>query len=461
MAIVFGLWAFSATGTLIEKDAYQNLSMAYNLVHHGVMSMDTDRAPEKLRPSRYREPLPIWVTAAYLRVFDDRLGDKPLNALLEGPDAQLLKHTNVPWSLLLLGLVALSALHITGSKWMSGLAVLLTYWPLVEHYDELYTEIPGAALLVLVSYMSWRVMKEKRARDFFGAGLAFGALILTKASFLYVAIALIFIYAGFELFLSRDAMARRTLFRSVALAIVGTIIVVAPWMLRNQLQFGSPSIADRGGLVLLTRAIKNQMTHEEYIGAFYVYAPYVLRGPIGFITGFKNEDVHAGGRLERLRRNANVDHDDAAADEGRLQDVISYYYRAKAMRTPILAQLNTAEHPNALAEADAQLQKEAIRMIKAHPGDHLAMILPFMVRGAFYMFPVFCFMLIYAWRRRDTALVAYVLPSLGLICFYALVSHFIMRYADPSAPIMSICGVVLLHHWLEKRRVRRLQPAPA
>ena len=456
--LVFGLWAFKATGTLIDKDAYQNLSMAYNLVHHGILSLDTDRPPEALRPSRYREPLPILTLAAYLRVFDARLGDKPLEALLEGPDAKLLKHSNAPWALLLLAVVALTAWQMTGSKWMTGVAILLSYWPLSTHYDELYTEIPGAALLAIVSYLLWRVTKERRPLHCFGTGLAFGALILTKASFLYVAIMLVVIYAGFELYTARDPARRRTLLRSVALIVAGTAIVISPWMVRNQIHFGSPQIADRGGLVLLTRAIKNQMTPEEYVGAFYVYVPYVLREPVGLVTGFKNEDVHAGGRLERLRRRANIENDEPAADEGRLEDVISYYYRAKAMRTPILAELNAAGHPNALAEADAILQKKAIEMIKADPWKHLAMTLPFMFRGAIFMFPFFSLMLIYAWRRRDAALAAYILPSYGLIWFYALVSHFILRYADPSAPIVAVCAVVLLHQWLEKRRLKRAGP---
>ncbi|HKY03075.1 MAG TPA: hypothetical protein VJM53_11040 [Burkholderiales bacterium] len=451
-AVVFGLWALKATGTLIDKDAYQNLSMAYNLVHHGTMSLDTDRRPEELRPSRYREPLPVLTTAAYLRVFDARLGGKPMEALLEGPNAKLLKHSNAPWALLLLGVVALTALQMTGSKWMAGLAIVLSYWPLSTHYDELYTEIPGAALLAIVSYLIWRVMKDRRALNFFGTGLAFGALILTKASFLYVAIVLIVLYACFELYYWRDSGRRRVLFRSIALTVAGTVIVIAPWMVRNQIHFGSPQIADRGGLVLLTRAIKNQMTAEEYVGAFYVYAPYFLREPIGFVTGFKNADIHAGGPLERLRRNANIENDEPAADEGRLKDVISYYYRAKATRAPILAALNAAGHPNPLAEADAQLQKEAIQRIKADPGKHLVMTLPFMFRGAIFMFPFFCVMLIYAWRRREIPLIGYVLPSFGLICFYALVSHFIMRYANPSAPIVAVCAVVLLHQWLEHRR---------
>lgn len=455
-ATLLGLCALIPSGAQVEKDAFQNLSMAYNLVHHGVMSIDTETDPEALRPSRYREPLPVLVIAAFLVAFEDELGNQSLFDLSDGKGAKLLKYSNLLWGALLLAVVALSTWHLTGSRWMAGWAILLSYWPLNLHYDELYTEVPAAALIALVSYLCWRALLLRRRWLFFALGLSFGALLLTKASFLYVAMALVMIYIGAELYFGRTPERRRALLVAVVTTIAGTVVLLAPWMIRNQIELGSPNIADRGGAVLMTRAVKNGMTWHEYIGSFYVYAPYPLRPLTGWLTGHKPRDLEAGGDLERLRRRAN-EGDLLAAEEGRIEDCISYYYRAKAMRAPLVAKLTAEGHPNPIPEADAMLQDEAIRMILADPLKHIAMIVPFIYRGALFMFPFFCFMLFYAWRRRDGPLAAFVLPSLGLIGFYGVFSHFIPRYADPSAPVVAVCIVVLVHRWWEKRKKLRAE----
>ncbi|HKO88592.1 MAG TPA: glycosyltransferase family 39 protein [Burkholderiales bacterium] len=449
--IVLGIWFLKPSGTLIEKDAEQNLAMAYNLRHYGIMSLDTDRASSALRPSRYREPVPVLVLSGYLLALDPLFDDTRFTELLRGGNAKLLKYSNVLWGALLIWVMVLTTRQLGMPNWMAALAVLLGHLPLVAHYDTLYSEVSGAALIALASFLCFLAVKTRRAIHFLAAGLSFGLLILTKASFLYVAIALLVIYVAYALIRADDRRQRGVAMTSAILVVVGTVLIVAPWMLRNQMQFGSPNLADRGGLVLMTRAVKNGMTRDEYIGAFYAYAPRVLQAPMGWLTGHRPKDLRAGGSLERLKRGANLS-DEKAAAEGRVDDTVSYYWRAKAMRAPLLAKFEAEGHHNPLAAADAQLQKEAMAMIKANPRDHAAMTLPFMWRGAPFMFPFFLFMLFYAWRRRDVPLAAYVLPTLGLIGFYAVLSHFIPRYAEPNAPIAAICFVLLLHRW-RKRKV--------
>ncbi|HKY03076.1 MAG TPA: glycosyltransferase family 39 protein [Burkholderiales bacterium] len=447
--IVGAIWIGAPSDALIEKDAEQNLAMAYNFTHYGVMSLDTDRAPENLRPSRYREPLPVLLLSGYLLALDPVLDGDSFDELLRGTNARWLKYSNILWGALLVATIFLTARTLRLPPWFAALALLLAHIPLAEHYGTLYSEIAGAALIALASYVALLAVRDRRLTLFFLAGLSFGALMLTKASYFYVAIVLVLLYLGYALY-GRDTAKRGFAWQSTALLILGIAVVVAPWMIRNQMQFGSPSIADRGGLVLITRAVKNEMTAEEYVGTFYAYAPRWLQWPIGALTGFKSEDVRAGGRLERLKRGANSA-DELAGEEGRVDDAISYYWRAKAMRAPKLAAHEAAGHPNPLAAADAELKQDAIEMIKANPGDHLKLTLPFIWRGAPFMLPFLLVILVYAWRRRDAPLAAYVVPSLGLIGFYAALSHFIPRYAEPNAPVVAICAVLLLHRWLEAR----------
>ena len=447
--VVLACWLLVPDGELIEKDAEQNLAMAYNFAHHGVMSLDTDRAPEKLRPSRFREPIPVWLLSGSLLALDPVLEGDRFDQLLNGTNARWLQYSNIFWDAILIAGILLTARTLKLPTWCAALAVVLAHLPLIDDFESLYSEIAGAALIAFASYFALVAVRDRRLTQFFVAGLSFGALALTKASFFYVAIALTLTYLGFALYTGDRAKA----WKSTVLLILGTVVVIAPWMLRNQLQFGSPSIADRGGLVLITRAVKNGMTTEEYKGTFYAYAPYWLQGPMGALTGYKPEDVRAGGSLERLKRRANPS-DELASDEGRINDAISYYYRAKAMLAPKLAAYEAAGNPNPLGAADAELKEEAIEMIKAHPGDHFKLILPFIWRGAPFLFPFFLGILVYAWRRRDAPLAAYVLLSLGMFGFYAVLSHFIPRYGEPNAPIAAICAVLLLHRWLEARATK-------
>lgn len=67
--------AFLASGSLASRiknkhitgDAHGNLVMAFNLAHHGIIS-SAELPDETLVPSDYREPLPLFFLAAYIRM---------------------------------------------------------------------------------------------------------------------------------------------------------------------------------------------------------------------------------------------------------------------------------------------------------------------------------------------------------------------------------------------------------
>lgn len=443
--VVVETWVEEPTIQRLSPDQEQNLVLAYNVRHHGVFSVDEDRTPDALRPSRYREPLPVLALAGYLFVADPLLGDLPINDLTEVENLKILKYSNIPWSALMLVAMLLTARRLQLPIWATALAVLLTFFCLDEWHSRLYTEVPAAALIALASYLAFVAIQERRLFHFFAAGLSFGLLVLTKTSFFYVAIVLLLIYIGYALLQAKGRAQRRFVFSSAVLMGIGTILVVGPWMLRNQIQFSSPNLSDRGGIVLLERAVKNGMTQEEYAGTFYSYAPWYFRKPIGALTGHKPEDLLSGGKLERLDRYVNQDADRQARAEGRFNDIVSYHHRVVAIYGSKLAAMNAAGHPDPRGAADAELKREAIAMIKAHPLDHIAMTLPFLWRGAPYMAPFLIGVLIYAWRRRDAPLAAYLLPTLGIFAFYAAFSHFIPRYADPNVPVAAICFALFLH----------------
>ena len=442
-----GIWFGTATGFPIERDAYENLTAAYNLAHHGVMSIQDDNSLAQLQPSEYREPLPIIALAGYIAALDSYFGDKPLAQLPTGNDARVLKYSNIPWAVLLSLVVFGSIVRYTDSYALAALGTIAVHLNLAYQYDFLYSEIAAAALLALASYVYAEALRYRRLLAVFGAGLCFGALALTKAATLYVCVVLFAAIAAigiWRVIRSHDAF----LLKSSLLLVFGMALVVAPWMARNYVHFSAVSMNSRGGQVLLTRAVKNDMTAEEYRGAWYAYAPRPLRWITGEVTGFDKSDLEAGGRLQRLMRFVS-ERDRPAIAAGRPDEAVSYYAKVSAMYTE-LAKARDAGVGS--LDVDSQLKQRALGMIAAEPLKHLATIPLFLWRGAPYTFAILLVCALYACARRAWWLLAYLAPAMGLVMFYAVLTHFIPRYAEPMVPIAAVCFALLAHAAMQRMR---------
>lgn len=441
-ASLAGIWFGTPSGFPIERDAYENLTAAYNLANHGVISIQDDNSVTSLEPSDHREPLPIIALAGYIAALDSYFGDKPLAALQTGDDARVLKYSNIPWAVLLSLVVFASIVRFTHSYALAALGTIAVHLNLAGQYDFLYSEIAAAALLALASLTFAGGLQRQRLLIVFAAGLCFGAMALTKAAFLYVcavlipAIAVLGLWRYFRL---RDLF----LLKASLMLVLGMVFVVGPWMARNYAHFDTLSVSGRGGIVLLTRAMKNDMTDEEYRGAWYAYAPRPLRWITGELTGFEKADLQDGGRLERLMRFVS-ERDRPAIAAGRPDEAVSYYARVAAMRTE-LENARAADSATTTLEVDGELKRRALGMIAAAPLDHLAAIPLFLWRGAPYTFALLLACALYACVRRTWWLLAYVAPAMGLVMFYATLTHFIPRYSEPMSAIASVCFAILLH----------------
>lgn len=448
------LWIDRPTGYPIEFDAYENLTAAYNLAHHGVMSIE-DAPGAQLQPSEHREPLPIIALAGYIAALDPVLGDKPLAQLASGPDARVLKYSNMPWALLLALLVYGTVLRYVGSHGWAALATLAVHYQLAYQYDFLYSEFAAAALLALTSLMAALAVERRRLSLAFVTGLCFGALTLTKAAFFYVALVLVVCFVAWGVW-QRLRVDDGYALRAAPLLALGFALVVAPWMVRNYLHFDTVKLSGRGGIVLLTRALKNNMTDEEYRGAWFAYAPRPLRAVVGKLTGFDKHDLEDGGRLMRLVRFASA-RDRPAMAAGEPDDAVSYYARANAMRGE-LERTHLAANDVAI---DATLKRRALDMILADPLAHAAAVPLFLWRGAPYTFCILLAAGVYALARRRRWLFVYVMPAMGMVLFYAALSHFIPRYAEPMLPIAAVAFVVLADAALRTCRARMQAPLRA
>jgi hypothetical protein len=218
-------------------------------------------------------------------------------------------------------------------------------------------------------------------------------------------------------------------------------------MYRNHVQLGSAHISQRAGVVLMYRAIYDQMTPTEYRGTFYVWAPQRLQGALGPLLGFSPADLGRGGRLQRL--NDDVDSAFAAEDlaaerAGAPERTLSYYRQARAEREKLETQLASLGPARSEIEADDRLKARATQIVLEHPWRELGLTVSFLWRGATLAFPFLVFALCVALRRRRDDLLLFAVPAFGTVMLYALFTHFIARYDFASLEVALVAIVAAL-----------------
>jgi hypothetical protein len=441
----------------VIHDAWQNLTLAYNLSHHGVMSLSHDSAD--LAPSSRREPLPVAFLAFHMASVEALYGKMTLEGYEKGLGTGRLKVSNVFWAALLAYSVFASIVRLSGSFVLAGAGTLVANLMEVQYFNNLLTEPHAAALLTLASYLGIVAVSRRHALYFGVAGIGFGALALTKASGFYVTIVLAVLLLGWSLWqLSWPTRERSVRIPSVIGFVLGVALTTGPWMLRNYVLLDSMEIVGEAApVVLMVRAAKNKMSWTEYRGSFYAWAPNeLLRKAASALSGFTEADLGRGGRLERFNRSSDSEFyasDMEAARAGRPEDAVSYVKVAQAEKTKLKREL--VAHGYSPINAERQLHRRVIRQILGEPLKHIAMTVPFLWRGAGLIFPALALVACYAAGARRSDLMVYILPVLGLVFFYALATHFHPRYGHPLLPV-TIVGVLVLSHAVVRHWINRL-----
>jgi hypothetical protein len=434
-------------GSTVTKDAAQNVRMAVNLDHQGIVSLDTS-AP--YRPSMYREPLPIATSAAAVALADSILGPAPYTAYLDGARVEIIKYQNVPWLLLIWATAAATLRLFTKSFYLGLFGGILAVIPFlsttnIDAVNDLYTELPATALLGLASYLLMLAVTGGRAWKSAACGACFGLLVLTKASFLYVFLGLL---AALSLTFFRTPAEWRKCSLRAGLMAASFALVIVPWIGRNVHEFGQARISERGGLAIYTRALMNQMSREEYRGTFYFWARPAIRPFIGSLLGFTPADLGPGGRLARLNTDPGAEayQSDLAAElAGRPQDAVSFYRRGRAERERLETQFEQSGAPDPDVASDTAMASAGAAMVKSDLLSDLALTIPLLWRSAPLIFPTLLLAFGYAlWVRRD-ALLLYTFPGIAYLSFYALVTPFEPRPAVITRALAVVAIFTVLH----------------
>ncbi|MDO8903941.1 hypothetical protein [Hydrogenophaga sp.] len=476
MLLLAGYWSLLAgqhiSTSNIKGDAGQNLQIAVHLYQHGEFSMASTAG---FQPTNFREPLPIVVTALYLKASGRNHDYMTLDNLRSGEPARFVKLHNLGW--VFLGLIATWLLfnELTTSRWAGGLAAgsaFIFFFNNPYVVDSLYTELVTGVLMTGTSYLMLLAGRRQKGSLWLATGVGLGLLCLTKSAFLYISLVTIVVLATVML-LQRGARARPWL--AAGFMTLGLICTTAPWMIRNQLLFDSAEISSgRSGWVLYKRALLNRITPEEFRLAFTLFGPRLYQDLVaGTSLAITPEDAKLRtGRVSRLYagRSEFSGDDMRAQGAGDPDRAVTLYRKTSAMYIKLSREMEQAGDPHPTYAADRALQAIALPMLKEEPLAHLKLSILMFWRGMWSIPPqlqipllpegrwrsgfievinalgVLALLGCFVWGmlQRNVRLLAFTMLPVMMMAFYTLLSQNLPRFFAPTQPIMLVALLLLV-----------------
>lgn len=442
----------------LVSDSQQSTFLAYHLLTDGFHSMDG------VTPSNFREPVISFLNALNIARLQPEKNQIAKEQLISDPELILeMTKLNLVYLFLMYGLSYVLARKLQLPRFLASVAAFIPvffFTFFTSYITSVNSDLPAAVLLLLFSIFFLKYLEDRKKKDLIISSLILAFLTLTKAVFLYLFILFIPSILIFQLCFAKERIFPNWL--SLGLFLISFAIPVGSWILRNYIQMGTTSISDRGGEVLLIRAIKNQMSDEEYWGGYYAYAPEVLQtGFFERFLGYRQEDLLDGGSLQRLNR--GLKGDSLSMAEGRFEEVKSYLRIAQLEHRGLTnyygASLDT-DNP------DEGSKSKALNLIFTHPLNHLKASFLFGWRGIWFykgrhFIPVLMTFLMYMslfvlfvrsiWKKDLRLFLITILPIFYFL-FHAIWTHFIPRYSGIFVPLLSV--VFILSFFLVVKKVR-------
>lgn len=434
LALAGGLalvWALAAPGEkpVLTDDEQANAQAAIHLARHGVFSHAPGvNAPA---PDAFREPGYAAFVATVWHLAGSEVPMRPAGLAAGDARARDAVRPVQRAQRLLLALAALGAAAAVG--WAGGrsgptvaavaaFALVALSPALARSADRFASEALAAPLATALACGLAALVERPSNLRALVAGLVAGALALVKAAFPPLAVALALCL---PLLLGGHRGRHRVAFAGVFLA--AALLLPGLWIARNAATLGHATLADRGGVVLLTRAELGVDVEREGTGAaLAVWTPW----PLG-ATAADGES-----RLERW----------SWRGEG---GAASPFVRAMARRDALIR-----ETGDPLA-ADARLRREALAALGAAPGRWLRATVPVAWRSLFaerspawlrpfdaalpigLLLALGAFLaLIHALRGADRPALALLLPVTAAYLFAVLATEGLPRFQQPSLPIL-------------------------
>ncbi len=451
-----------------KKDGKQNYCAAANLYVFGVLSNDCNdvegapsAAPE---PSMKREPGTPALVALTFALTD---GDRDVRACVATSPEWCKTLRTRERMLLLLPFLALVLLvyfagyDITANATLAASAALCAAFGtgLIEGSMAFLTEPPAAVLLLLVAWMLYRVVRQRRPMvSALVGGIALGLLALTKAVYFYFVPVL-----GLLALVSLAFRSRRSAAAGALVIVLIAALASSVWIYRNHELFESNAIAGRDAHVLSIRAAFTTMTWPQYWAGYLAFTPKL--GPkLIDLLGLNPANVAVYDRKNPRSLEAGGDKElDTGSDssDGNRQQT-----RGQALTTLV-------EHwPMELALVPLTIYRSAFLPVgsNSHHGEQgswpmrmvrlLSLTLATVI--AMSMMPAFFLNVVVDLWRLNFARLAFHLPALYTVGVHSVLTHYIPRY---NLPLFGVFAVELClaatFLWASVARTGARRPQPA
>ena len=216
---------------VVGHDAFEYNKLAVNILKHREFSTVVN---ETLVPESFRTPgYPLFV-AIILALFKVPIAVAVIQSILAGITA------------VMAGSIVYRALNARIAAWAGivfAVEPITAYYSVLMLSETLFTFLLFSVICILIQDVSYQ--KRLTRSGIAGALLGLAVLVRPIAAFLIP-----IIVVGLWIVLKRRETLRRVL--SVTLVfIVGYVVVVSPWLIRNNAVFGRPSISSLGAYNLL------------------------------------------------------------------------------------------------------------------------------------------------------------------------------------------------------------------
>ena len=253
-------------------DAVRYLDYALNLYQHGVFGLSAPGDAAAPSPARANTPLyPAFLAGVF------HLGETPPEQLrcflLPGDPDCVYSFGGVRAAQAAIAVTALALIWFAGGivtggaagAWASALCAALS-GQFSYYANALLTENLSILLCALLTVCLCMTARGS-VRWFFTLGLSAGLLAMTRPEFVYLAYALVAVMIV-------PAVRPALSWRLSVVAILGVMIVVGPWLVRNRATFGDAALTDSyAGYTLAQRVAYNRMSALEFGAAFVYWFP--------------------------------------------------------------------------------------------------------------------------------------------------------------------------------------------
>lgn len=420
-ALLWGMRPAADKPHAYQGDDLRYMSYAVSMHDYGVFGLFDKRSDEPTNPGNANAPFYPALIAGVM-VIDHYFADTVHCLVKEGPNAGCLENFQTIFFVqMLLGVLSLFLIYLTALQfsknrsiaWIS--AVLALASGIVSEFSYLFmTEILILPLFCALTLACLILYQKKKLFWVFIITSLLAFLTLTRPSYLYLFYAFILFFSVFAL-LKRD----RSSALHLVVLIVGFVVVVSPWALRNYKHFNSFALTTGGyaEAILVQRTNYNQMSWSE-VGVAMVY----------WLPDFGDslaESIFPESLYNKLGWHKNS------------------YYAQKYRK-----QMNAlAEQLGGSDKVLGYLITEQILTVK-----HVAVSIPLALRGTFIAkywglvgFIAFICLLAQTIRKQDYSILVMAMPLFYMVAFHAGLSVSIPRYNLPLLSLYALSMAYYIH----------------